>query len=286
PDGWQLGNPDQLLASSAPYTIEPSGDDDYRCFVLPYTADLDRWVTGYEIQPDKASVVHHVILYLDYLGESAKLDHQDGKPGYTCFGGPGVSRAGVLGGWAPGTVARFAPPGIGTPVPAGAKMVMQVHYHHDGKLEMDQTRVGLHFAAQKPEHNLEIWGVLNKEFKIPAGNAAYSVGAELELPFNVHVVNIFPHMHLLGKDMRVEAITPDGANRCMVHVPDWDFDWQGFYEYKDFIALPKGTKIRLTATYDNSELNPNQFNHPPKDVSYGEKTTDEMALAFFSIIRD
>jgi hypothetical protein len=106
------------------------------------------------------------------------------------------------------------------------------------------------------------------------------------VPLGVHILNVTPHMHLLGRTMNVEAKLPSGATTCLVDVPDWDFHWQGTYSYRQPVALPLGSSVSLTATYDNSADNPENPNSPPKDVTWGESTTDEMCLAFLGITLD
>ena len=107
-----------------------------------------------------------------------------------------------------------------------------------------------------------------------------------ELPADVHLRSIFPHMHMLGHEMKVIATLPDGSVKTLINIDDWDFNWQATYFYKEPIALPKGTKITLTATYDNSATNPHQTSHPPKEVRFGEQTTDEMCFAFLGVTVD
>lgn len=286
PGGWMLGEPDMDLKSAEPYTVRATGQDIYRCFTVSEPFTEDRYVTAAEILPDKASVTHHVLLFIDSRNESVKLDEQDPGPGYNCFGGPGFIPTGGLGGWAPGNFPRFAPKGIATRVPKGSRIVMQVHYHPSGKEEMDQTRLGLHFADEPVSSNLSYLPIFNFTFQLQPGNKKQKVVANMILPFDVKVIGVTPHMHLLGKQMKIEARLPNGKRECLVNVPAWDFRWQGTYVYKEPVRLPMGTLIKLTAFYDNSSDNPNQPNNPPKVVRWGEQTTDEMCLAFLSYVRD
>ena len=101
---------------------------------------------------------------------------------------------------------------------------------------------------------------------------------------DVDVVGISPHAHYLGKDMKVTAHLPDGTTVPMLWIKDWDFNWQGSYQYEKPIALPKDTKIDLEYAFDNSEKNPRNPSHPPVRVRWGEQTTDEMALAFLTVV--
>jgi hypothetical protein len=100
-----------------------------------------------EIHPGNRSVVHHVIIYIDGLHLSDKLDgrEHDGEPGFTSFGGPGFLPTGILAGWAPGNAPHFLPEGVGVRVPKEARLVIQVHYHKNGKPETDQSSLGIYF---------------------------------------------------------------------------------------------------------------------------------------------
>ncbi|MEW6730084.1 MAG: ascorbate-dependent monooxygenase [Acidobacteriota bacterium] len=288
PDGWMLGEPDIALQSAEAYPLAATGDDVYRCFPVSDSFQQEQYVTAAEILPDNTSVVHHVLLFLDSKGESVKLDAAEPGPGYTCFGGPGFIPAGGLGGWAPGNFPRFAPKGVGAKVPKGSRVVMQVHYHPNGEAQQDRTRVGLHFAKEPVQSDLRNFPIFNFAFLIPPGKSNHKVTAQMMVPpgINIKVLGITPHMHLLGKSMKIEATLPNGNKRCLVNVDNWDFKWQGSYAYKDPVSLPGGTRLKLTAFYDNSVNNPNNPNNPPKPVYWGEQTTDEMCLAFVNYIID
>lgn len=173
-------------------------------------------------------------------------------------------------------------------VPKGSRVVMQVHYHRNGEEQIDQTRVGLHFAKEPVESELKNFPIYNFTFMLQPGKSNQKVTAQLKLPANgnIKLVGVTPHMHLLGKSMKIEATLPDGSKRCIVNVDQWDFKWQGSYTYKELMPIPGGTKFKLTAVYDNSLNNPFNPNNPPKPVHWGEQTTDEMCLAFVSYIVD
>jgi len=283
---WILGDPELSLASEKPFQVPPRGHDIYRCFVLPYVADKDGFIVGMELKPENVSVVHHGIIYLDPAGESpALIDPKDPQPGYTCFGGPGFQNGRIIGGWAPGSVPEFLPAQVGIKVPKGARIVLQIHYHPDGTARADQTKLGLHFNKQPITKPLHIGGIMDaKNLLIPAGEPNYKISTELTLPRDIEVLNVFPHMHLLGKSIGLEAILPDNSRQCLIQINKWDFHWQGFYSFKNFISLPRGTRLRMTGVYDNSENNPHQFYHPPRDIRWGEQTVDEMFLSFFGFI--
>ena len=285
-DGWPLGQPDLVLQPTRPYHLEADGSDVYRCYVLPTDFAHDRYVSAVDVQPGNRAVVHHVIAFIDGSGASAKLDGHEKEPGYTSFGGVGFTPTGSLGGWAPGMTAHALPNGVATAVPAGARVVLQVHYHKDGKPETDFSRIGLYFAKTQVQKTLHIIPIIHG-LNIPAGDRHYTVTTlGVPSPVNFHLLAVTPHMHLLGRKMALTAILPGGTKVPLISVSDWDFNWQATYFYKKPIAFPKGTRVQMTATYDNSVHNPRNPNSPPKTTTWGEQTTDEMCIAFLHYTLD
>ena len=283
---WPLGQPDVVLQPDRAYHVEADGSDVYRCFVVPTDFTHDRYVSAVDVQPGNRAVVHHVIAFIDGEGKSAKLDGHEKEPGYTSFGGVGFTPTGALGGWAPGITPHYLPSGVATLVPAGARIVLQVHYHKDGKPETDLSRVGVYFSKHLVEKTIHIAPVVHG-LQIPPNDAHYTVTTtSVPSPVDYHLIAITPHMHLLGRSMKLTAIKPNGVKVPLVSVSDWDFNWQSTYFYKNPLALPKGTRITMTATYDNSARNRRNPNSPPKLVTWGEQTTDEMCIAFLHYTLD
>jgi Copper type II ascorbate-dependent monooxygenase, C-terminal domain len=292
--GWALGEPDFILSNPKPYTPPASGDM-YRCYSLSLPSSVsgagNLYVSAIDIRPGDREIVHHAIAFIDGSGESAAMDAGDGYP---CFGGPGIgslSSLGSLGGWAPGARASFLPDGVAMQLPSQARIILQVHYHpHFGRTGADQTQLGIYLSRKPVDKVMTFVPVINTTFTIPAGASDYQVIGTLPLigivPVPVHVIGIFPHMHLLGRKMRVEADLPTGETSCLIDIEDWDFNWQGLYQYATPVALPAGTRPTVTAIYDNSASNPRNPNDPPKPVSWGEATTDEMCIAFLAITFD
>jgi len=285
-DGWPLGQPDMVLQPSRPYHLEADGSDVYRCYVIPTDFVHDRYVSAVDVQPGNRAVVHHVIAFIDGSGASAKLDGHEKEPGYTSFGGVGFTPTGSLGGWAPGMTAHALPDGVATAVPAGARIVLQVHYHKDGKPETDFSRIGLYFAKTQVQKTLHIIPIIHG-LNIPAGDSHYTVTTlGVPSPVDFHLLAVTPHMHLLGRKMALTALMPNGTKVPLISVSDWDFNWQATYFYKKPIAFPKGTRVQMTATYDNSVHNRRNPNSPPKTTTWGEQTTDEMCIAFLHYTLD
>ncbi len=287
PEGWQLGTPDLILKPTEAYKILADGPDVYRCFVIPIPIDTDKTVAAIEFRPGNRKVVHHALLYLDSTGAARRKDASDPGPGYLSFGGPGIVPTGGLGGWAPGAVPRMLPDGIGKMLRKGSDLVLQVHYHPDGKPESDQSVVGIHFTKTPARTIVGGIAVRSRNLDIPAGEGRHHVTARsAPLPADAKAIGIAPHMHYIGKEMKVVAELPDGKTTPLIWIKDWDFNWQGQYQYQTPVPLPKGTVIKLDAYYDNTADNPRNPSDPPKRVGWGEQTTDEMCLLGVQVITD
>lgn len=286
--GYKLGTPDKELAMSQAFTPDFSKGDVYRCFVLPTNLSQDTYLSSAEVLPGVRSMVHHVLLFTDTTGAADRLDADDPAPGYACFGGPGFASGGPVGAWVPGARQLSLPDGVGTLIPKGSRLVMQVHYSaRSGVVSPDLTKVGFYYAKGHVTKMLRWLPFVNTTFRIPAGNPSYTVTQSIpNVITNVHLVGIAPHMHLLGQTMKVEVTDPHGAKKCLVNVPDYDFRWQGGYLYKQAVPIVSGTSMKLTAVYDNSSQNPENPNSPPKDVTWGEQTSDEMCLCYLLITVD
>jgi uncharacterized protein (TIGR03437 family) len=284
--GWALGEPDLVLSMSAPFPVPDSGNDIYRCFSLPTNLPADTYVSAFQVTPGDRTVVHHVIMFSDPYGISKQLETVPGQ-GYPCFGDPGfVPDPSFLAAWAPGIRPAFMNVGTAMRIPRNGYMAMQVHYHLSGNATADQTQVGIYFArwpVDKLVSSLLVWNI---NFQIPAGDPHYQVYGSTNIGTRAHLVNVLPHMHLLGRESHVSMVGPDGTTSPLVDINDWDFNWQGFYDYVQPVAVLPGSKIQFTKYYDNSANNPRNPNSPPAAVGFGEQTTDEMAVAFFGYTLD
>ncbi len=285
---WKLGQPDLVVKMDKPFTIAPDGDggrDVYRAFVVPLHLDQDQYVTAVEFRPDSRTVIHHALFFLDAAGAGRRREaaEHDGQPGYTTFGGPGIPVTGGLGGWAPGALPESLPDGWGRAVRRGSDLIVQCHFHPTGKVEVEQATLGLYFAKTPPAHVIAGGNAHTFAINIPAGDASYVRDGTYTVPVDVDLIGITPHAHLLCRDMKGWATLPDGSRQDLIWIADWDFNWQGTYEYDKPVRLPAGTVVHMRYTYDNSAANERNPNVPPKRVHYGEQTTDEMAFLFMEL---
>lgn len=278
-----------------PFQIpDAKGHDLYRCFVIHTDEQEDRFITGIEIVPGNRAVVHHVILFQDTSGEPERLDAEDPSLGYTCFGGIGSDAASMVSGWVPGSSAYFAPDGMGVLLPKGATLVAQIHYPLGSAGKVDSTLINLQFSDRQDIRRIENLPALNHFFGIdrplfiPANTRQTFYQTFFPVPFKVIITGIAPHAHLICESMKAFATTPQGDTIPLIDIPQWDFEWQGFYQFQKPMVIPALSTLHGVATYNNTTSNHHLPGDVPVDVSLGEATTDEMMLFFmsFSVYQD
>jgi len=282
PPQWPLGEPDDILRMSERFKIPADGNDIYRCFVIPTNYAEDRWVRAANVVPGSPRVVHHMFLFVDISGGGRAREAAGGGPGFNAFGAVGLPIVGQLGLWAPGVVPHPLPDGTGYFLPKGADIILQVHYHPIGKEETDQSRIGLYFCKQPVDKRVRCMpiGVPAKMLRIPPGESNCVFWAEQNIPGDITVLQVYPHMHLVGREIAAVATLADDTVLPIIRIKDWDFRWQNFFTLKTPLHLPAGSRVRLEARYDNSSSNPRNPNHPPAPVKFGLGTTDEMCLLY------
>ncbi len=285
---------DKTLAMPEEYAVRQTPDD-YRCFLLPWPEEYTttKYVSGFGADPGNDKTVHHIIAFLagpDDVAVYEEMDAAEDGPGYTCFGGTGGPSRSWLGGWAPGSAGSDLPEGLGMAVEPGSMVVLQVHYN---ALTEDE-------APDLSSINLKIEDEVEKEaFIVPFANPAWLSGA-MPIPagepdvmheFSADVggfiggdLTIYSstlHMHLLGTSAQLSIDRADGSRECLLQIDDWDFAWQGSYGYEQPRKLKNGEEVHLECHYDNSPENQPYVGGEriePRDVGWGEGTTDEMCL--------
>jgi hypothetical protein len=281
PEGWQLGKPDLEAEMLAPFAVPAEGADLYQCFSIPSGSSRDRWVRALDIRPGSPPSVHHVLLFQDITGTARK---RDGGSGYPCFGTPGFLPARGLGGWTPGSLPFRTPQDIPELLHGGADLVLQVHYHPTGKPEADWTRVALYFTDRKPSRRMMDIPLGSNRIDIAAGERAYKVNDHFTIPVDVDAIAINPHAHYVCKEMWGYAILPNGKRITLIHIPDWNFQWQQGYTYSTPMRLPAGTRVEMEFIYDNSDQNPRNPHHPAQRVRWGPGSADEMAGLHIQVV--
>lgn len=289
-----LPEPDLVTRADGAYVPDPSRPDDYRCFPLDVEFAEDTFLRGTAIKPDAGTLVHHVLVYLvtpALVDEMHAKDAAEEGLGYTCYGGTGLGNSGPLAGWVPGATPNMIDDGAAQFIPAGSRLVMQVHYNllTDAPAP-DQTELFLYTWDEAQPAVIESKPQADLTLRIPAGEPEV-INTRIWTHYGkepIEIVAVTPHMHVLGTSISVEVERVDGSNTCLVDIPDWDFNWQQTFKFRpdETVLLHPGDRVKLTCVYDNSAANQPTVNGEqlePTDVRWGEGTLDEMCLNFMVI---
>jgi hypothetical protein len=287
-----------LLFDAADEPYQPTRNDNYRCYAIPWPFEDAKYITGFDMIPGDPTNVHHVNIFLnprnvDY--DFVAFDEEDPEPGYSCSRGDRTLQSTLVGAWAPGAAGLAYPAGTGQLVEPGSSITLEVHYAIGGEAALpDLSRLALQIedtverravgAAFYWFNNWDNGGML-----IPAGDDDVTHDLEMDpaLPLSViapwirtrnlevHLAAL--HMHQLGKSAELKITSPVG-DTCLLNIPEWDFNWQNGYELKEpaFIFLGED-KLYLRCTWDNSA-------EGAVDVNWGGRTTDEMCIGFVYLV--
>ncbi|MFN7928152.1 MAG: cytochrome c [Blastocatellia bacterium] len=324
-DGWTIGKPDMVIQMPETFTLEASGPDEYQYFEVDPGFKEDMYVQRAEARPDNRKIVHHIIAFivppakegqkrpqlskeeiakLRAQMEKESIFYRDGflqrvkadAPVYdnACEIPEAIARkqrsseevGTLLAGYAPGMNQSVWEPGLVAKVPAGSKILFQMHYSKQaGSVQKDRSSVGLIFSKTPPEKQIFTRPVANNYFQIPAGADNHKVSACWTVPDDIHILTLMPHLHVRGKAQKIEAFYPNGKSEVLLDVPTYDFSWQTVYYLKRPAAIPKGTRILVTSSFDNSAKN--KYNpDPSKVVRWGDPTYDEMMIGWINYTVD
>jgi len=308
-DGWEI-EPD-IIVNGAEFTVPAHPQKnviEWSYITVPSGITQDTWITSMEIRPSEPSVTHHICVYFKphtadvvynkpVWTDKPRDDDGAAIPAESGVNAPNAGAAatagsnGIEGCYVPGQYTQdYRIHGAAKLLKAGTDIVFQLHYTPNGKDTTDRPRVGFTVTKQPPQRlYLSLWTQSPtdaKNFAIPPNDGSWeSPPAEATFLEDVELVWMFPHMHVRGKDMTYKLIFPDGKTETILSVPKYDFNWQLGYDLAKPIAVPKGTRLVVTAHYDNSANN--KFNPAPnKTVYYGGMTWEEMMLPFFSVVAD
>ena len=290
-DDWQLGRPDLVVEMPQAYTLESHHGEDhadvFRNFVIPVALPTTRYVRAVEFRPRTGgSVVHHAVIGVDRTGTARRLDAEDPEPGYDDMMSHGESQGpeGHFLSWTPGKAPFIEPADMAWRLDRGADLVVQLHLLPSGHQETIRLALGLFFTDAPPTREPSLIKLGSKSINVPAGEAAYAVTDSYTLPADVDLLTIYPHAHYLAKDMKGTATLPDGTTKWLIWIKDWNFNLQDEYRYTEPMFLPKGTTLTMRYVYDNSAANPRNPHRPPKQVTYGPHSTDEMGDLWLQVV--
>ncbi len=307
PDGWKIGKPDAVVAIPE-HKLDATGPDEYSYITVPTNFTEDKWVTAAELRPGNRRIVHHAhVFVVDPDAQTKKTATPDPAQEYTkwlqihqgsltfirpdapvindgclqddngAFPGSHQSDLGnLIASFLPGREPDVYPEGTARLVKAGSKINFQIHYSRaTGKPETDITSVGLTFAKEPPKQVARRIDLSNHMFRIPAGAPDQEVTECHTFNKDMYITSLTPHMHLRGKSMRMDVTYPDGRTETLLNVPEYDFNWQITYRAAEPIFIPKGTRLKIDARFDNSA---NHKGNPDasKTIRWGSASEVEM----------
>lgn len=284
-DGWLLGKPDLVVRPDAAFTLPAQQADAFRIFAIRLPVTKRTYVTGIEFHPGNARVVHHANIRIDRTDSTRKLDEADPLPGYDGLM-PRTAEYpdGHFLGWTPGQVAPLVQPTLAWTLEPGSDLVVQLHMQPSGAVEEVLPEIGFYFTDRAAERTPTILRLGSQGIDIAPGTAQYVIRDSYVLPVDVQLLAVQPHAHYRAKEVRGVATFPDGASRVVMDIRDWDFRWQHVYRHESPVTLPRGTRLSMEYTYDNSAGNPRNPDLPPARVFWGQRSKDEMGDLWFQLL--
>ena len=278
---WLIGQPDAVFQLPKPVAVKAEGVMPYQNLVIETSLEEDKWVSAIEIRPTDREVVHHALVFVKSPGgKGGVLDRARAAVGGRRIAeDPEDETRGYFGIYVPGNSVVRYPDGFGRLLPKGSKLRFQMHYTPKGEATEDQTRIGFIFAKRKPDHVVQVAGISNPRLSIPPHASDHRETASLKVPVAVRVLAFAPHLHVRGKSFRYETVMPDGSRKTLLDVPRYDFNWQLAYRLASPELVPAGSRVEVTAVYDNSASNPANPD-PNRTVRWGPQTFDEMLLGY------
>ncbi len=267
--GWTIGEPELLLVSPRVQQVPAEGNDLWVDIELDPQLTEDKWIAGIEVRPSDRSVLHHAMAYA--------LQEKDADLDWSQIVG---RSANFLAEYGAGNNGDIYPAGTGRRIRAGAKILVQAHYHPNGRPAQDQLTLGLRFHPEgSVSRAILTKPISNFDLHIPAGEPNFFHQATFRIERPSRLISFQPHMHYRGKSMKLEAIHPDGQSESLCSVPRYDPNWQITYIFKTPPLVERGTRLKITGIFDNSPQNPLNPN-PNVDVLWGPLAVDEMMIGW------
>jgi len=265
---WNYGEPD-IVIPIPPQQIPSTGVQEYRNLQVPLNITEDIWVKAVEFVPGDPTVLHHIIAF--------------------AYGPNGINEFEILnqgiglGAYAPGNSINTYPENSGFPLKAGGGLMLQMHYTVTGKEAVDASEIGLYLWDEPPARQILGGSAADLDIYIPPFEAGHEMIATKKFRKDAYLSMLGPHMHYRGYDANFKLVFPDGREQEILNVPNYQFNWQKVYDFKEPIFLPAGTEMVYRATFDNSAMNP--FNPDPSaEITWGEQTWQEMFFGFFRYV--
>lgn len=282
--------PDLSLKFNKSFKIPTNNKEEYYLFSLPTKLQENKFIKAIEFRAGNKRLVHHCRISVDTTQIMRITDGKSINDSTIAEFGKIKMKEEFWSGWVPGNNPIVYPEGVAKQLTAGSDLLINIHYAPNLlPNEIDSSSVNLYFSKEPIKHDLKTFtlqekDITNKPFEIPADTIITFYAKSVELPYEITMLSVQPHMHLLGKSLRSFAITPGGDLIPLIKISNWDFDWQMTYQYKEEQKIPYGSIIYAEITYDNTERNPRNSFSPPRRISSGWNSTQEMFNLIFQYI--
>jgi hypothetical protein len=275
---WTLGAPDLAVKMPAEFTLAADKMDDTQEFTLPTGTTEARWVRAVDLLPGTPAIVRSATIFV----KDARSDvMQPGTPKPPGEGGPGAPvPERVLAHWLPGHEREPIDSGTAFRLPAGAQLGVRVHYKKtwqlEGKPMADRSTVGLYFSPGTGTHELLMLPIDATSTPAP-GAAAQTVTFNRTLNDDMQVLALSPDAVPPNITLQVEAVRPDGSRAPMIRL-NTRADWARRYWFEKPLTLPRGTKIEVTANFEDPDILSAAFAAAPAAVSAPRPATLRLTL--------
>lgn len=268
------------------YTIPGDLKENFKYFHIPFNNSDTLYISGIHFSPGNKKLVHHSRVMTDTTLTLSGIDGLSADDTATFKFQTKPLADPFLFGWVPGNNAIHFPEKTSKILFPHTDILFNIHYAPTPVNEKDLSRVTLTLSKIPSDREIKTLTITedfisNKPFFLPANKESKFYMKYGPLREDISLISVMPHMHLLGKSFRSFAITPDGELIKLIHIPVWDFNWQMTYGFRNFIKLPKGSILYAEGEYDNTDKNPRNPFLPPKNITSGWGTKDEMMNLIF-----
>ncbi|MCC6369878.1 MAG: cytochrome c [Bacteroidia bacterium] len=312
--GSYFGKPDLSIRLKEAVKIKGNGNDAFLILKYPYQIEKDTVIDFVEFVPAQRKLVHHVNGHLVSYDEKREFNYQSGSNTNTDTKAqlmmvydsmhipytdklqphfPTLTPNTVY--YLPGYIPPAYPKEVGGYrfKKNGLFLLNNIHYGPSNKDALDSSYINVFFRKSKIERpvtetQMGTFGIskIEPDFVIPP-NEVKTFHTQTTLPYNISMLSVNPHMHLIGKSFWAFAIKQNGDTIPLIKINKWDFRWQYYYTFLHPVKLEAGTTIHVYGTFDNTIKNPNNPFHPPQSITHGNgvesmKTTEEMFQFIFT----
>ena len=300
---WNKGKPDLIVYMPKPIQVPGNNTDLFMVVKIPFELPKDTIIRAIEFVPGNKRLVHHVNTHIIQFSDAKKSNLHTGKYiinqdqtksteihkelGLLNDDGTYAPMTPSVSNYLPGAQFSFYPNEIGG-FRIGKKNAFYLNDMHFGPSpiqETDSSYYKIYYGTKEPNRPVSEFQIgslglapVEPALVVPA-NEQKTFHIKFTVPNDISIVNLVPHMHLIGKRFWAYAIKPSGDTIRLIRIPNWDFRWQYFYMPKTMLKIPRGSTIYVEGDFDNRASNPNNPFHPPKLIAEREgsmKTTDEM----------